>query len=134
MCGRIKIDNHIVRPNQIIPTKRFNEKPVVWGSLNNSVIPFARIETLQEKWLSKGWLSGQIKVDDFAELDSRPEHLKHQNWNGGCVTLQAIMKEMGKYYSLVLVTRETTKEESTRFHHPRMPMVLEGLIIGPKKD
>lgn len=127
MCGRLKINQTIVLPGMRIPTINPNDLPMYWGQpreVQHSLPPFARQETLEQKWLSKtdlGWKIKILPVDDFAELDSQHE----ERWAGAPAKIKVLIRNAGPYWSVVIITRASTKEELARYDHDRMPVTVE---------
>lgn len=73
MCIKLKQTGEIITPGKtaIILTNR-GLKPMKWGfdtGLGDQAN--ARVESLKEKWLNKGYEFGHMEVDSFFERDER---------------------------------------------------------------
>lgn len=75
MCIKLSQTGNIILPGQtaIIKTKR-GEQPLIWGYRNfEGFQSNARLETLREKWLNKGYDKGWFSIDSFFERNSKEE-------------------------------------------------------------
>jgi len=115
MCARIVYQGVQWQPGtlvQFVPHGETEPRAAWWGG--RTTPPFARIETLRQKWLSRGWKTGRIKGARFAERSQDDGELR---WNLDPVDIAVVWK--GE--ELAVVTRAATPSERKFYGHHRVP-------------
>ena len=130
MCARMRISGRVYRPGDIVVFARAITGGLYegrWGSPRgrNGAPPFARFETLRQKWLVAGWKTGHIEADDFAERSASGNLV----WAGKSSRLAVVYKDG----QVAVVTRPASTEEKTLFGHSRVPVeVRDGKAFIPE--
>jgi len=131
MCSRLHIKlstgrDAFVMPSDQLPYRHDGEVLAgMWGAnFGSKLVGFARVETVREKWLGKGWQTCTVPIADFAE--------GHQQvtWAGIAGDLAALVR----WGEVVIVTRQATPAEAARLSHHRVPVqVVDGRMTLPSK-
>jgi len=120
----------MVQPGDEIPyhpTGRNELFTGVWGTkFGSKLVGFARLETVRKKWLSRGWQTGTVPIQDFAEGHSELA------WRG--LNSEAQLACLHKDSEVVIITRQSTSRENQALHHHRMPVqVVDHRLVLPSK-
>jgi hypothetical protein len=113
MCGRMRIGGREIRPGDSIC---IDGETLTWGG---SHVPFARFESIEDKWLKNGWELYGIPVEGFAERNRTSGELVWDN-----TACQIIVAVKGGEFAVV--TRQATPEEQKFFGHHRVPVTVKG--------
>lgn len=113
MCGRMRIGGREIRPGNTI---RLGDETLTWGG---SHVPFARFESLEEKWVKNGWEIAAIPVEGFAERNHMNGELVWDNT--ACEIVIAVKGD-----EFAVITRQATPEEQRFFGHHRVPVTIKG--------
>jgi hypothetical protein len=126
MCGSIKADWTAEKSPISLGEYISRDIPVVVKtSPSSGVIPtnsvwegFARKETLQEKWLSRGWEKAEVIAAAYTEKGR-----EYQVFPGECISAVAkpSFDDRGEFMSIRIVTREAVgKERRVYSRHPEI--------------
>lgn len=99
----------------------------IWGTtqFGDRLVGFARVETVREKWLTRGWQTCTVPIANFAEGHDR------QRWAD---TGEALVAALHKAGEVVVITRQATPAEYRKLDHHRMPVqVIDGRMALPSK-
>jgi len=118
MCIKLRQTGKIIVPGQtaIIKTKR-GDKASMWGFDNGMGIQAnARIESLKEKWLKKGYAIGTFEIESFYEANHKERQEKEFKFSG----------EVGIIYKgeHFLVVTEEAGSQVKKIHH-RQPCIRQ---------
>ena len=136
MCSRltVKLSTGMqeVHPGSQIPFRPAGAKKsqmAIWGIQYSGprLCTCARVETYRKKWLAKGWETGTVPVQNFAE------GYKLLMW-AGVIDRDIDLAALHQDGQVVLLTRAATKEEKATFKHHRVPVqVLDTKLVLPSK-
>ena len=120
MCARILLDGSIYQPGARIKVETpEGRRDLLWGG--ERVPPFARAETLHEKWLSRGWTQCLIPAANYAERHGATHQLV---WAPSPANYA--LHGLCKGDVVVVVTRAANERELAYFGHPRHPEIASG--------
>jgi len=115
VCARIMYAGSTYKPgDRILIHTKSGYVTKTWGG--EYAVPFAREQTLNDKWLARGWQECLITVDDFAERHHRTNDLV---WRRRACELRAVTK--GDV--VAVVTRPAAWDEWSKLGHDRHPVL-----------
>lgn len=125
MCARLEQGKKIKKPGDVVnftPANSQRSRPGRWGCPHGQrgMPPFARSETLQEKWLARGWSVGSLATDRIAERANTGE----LRWSSKPVCVKVVYTRSNRGCQLAVVTRQATMREQQFFGHHRVPVVV----------
>lgn len=110
------------------PAGSSQARDATWGvryAGNGRPTGFARVETFRQKWLSRGWETGTVHIEDFAEGHEEIHWAKLTGADVGALYRDGVA---------VLLTRQATPREYHALHHYRVPVQVEtGYLVLPQK-
>lgn len=130
MCAAFELNSRVLRPGKLVRVWRERQPAtLVWAG-------FARRESLGW-WRGKGADLVDIPAERFAERGRDDGQLRWDAVPVGLVIRGLVDPHEGKPL-LKVVTRASTAEEATRFHHERMPLLEVPLFsaeaLGVEED
>jgi len=132
MCSRLHVQLstglQVIQPGDSIPYRQGN-KPVqeaTWGipQYGGRHQGFARVESWEQKWLTKGWRPCVVPSENFAEGH---ETVRWAGVNGDIAALH-------RAGVVVVITRQATAAEFAKLDHHRVPVqVINRSLTLPSK-
>jgi hypothetical protein len=120
MCSRLAlVERGNVRPGDRVLFVPHSGDPMEgqWGYMSRGRYQgFARLETLQKSWLSRGYQTGTVEIAGFSE--------GHANLID-CNQLSRVAA-VERNGTVLIVTRQASDTERARFNHHRVPARVVG--------